>query len=54
MLVALPDNVVEIDRLVAALNAARDRFVGQGRTYQGGLEKFEPGEVEGLPVPEFV
>jgi hypothetical protein len=41
----------EIDRLVAALNASRDGFVGRGRTYQGGLEKFEPREMEALLVP---
>jgi adenine-specific DNA-methyltransferase len=34
--------------LCAHLNAARNTFRGQGRTYQGGLEKFEPNEMEAL------
>jgi predicted RNA methylase len=38
-------------RLVAALNAIRDTFRGSGRTYHGGLEKFEPREMESLLVP---
>ncbi len=37
--------------MVRALNAARDSFSGSGRTYHGGLEKFEPREMESLPVP---
>jgi len=37
--------------LVTALNQARASFRGSGRTYYGGLEKFEPGEMEALPVP---
>lgn len=40
----------ELQALVAYLNGARDGFRGQGRTYQGGLEKFEPREMEALPV----
>lgn len=39
-----------VESLVADLNASRDRFRGHGRTYQGGLEKFEPREMEGLLV----
>lgn len=38
-------------RLVQALNDAASRFYGNGRTYQGGLVKFEPREVEQLLVP---
>jgi adenine-specific DNA-methyltransferase len=37
--------------LVRFLNSNRDTFRGLGRVYQGGLEKFEPGEMEAIPVP---
>ena len=37
--------------VVAALNDARESFKGRGRTYFGGLEKFEPREMENLPLP---
>lgn len=40
----------EVARLCAYLNAHRAAFQGRGRTYQGGLEKFEPSEMEGIPV----
>ncbi|MHB0869654.1 MAG: methyltransferase [Chloroflexota bacterium] len=39
-----------LERLVAELNDARHAFRGLGRTYQGGLEKFEPREMEALPI----
>jgi hypothetical protein len=37
--------------LVAALNSSRALFHGKGRMYHGDLEKFEPREMESLPVP---
>lgn len=37
--------------LVGYLNAHRAMLRGHGRTYQGGLEKFEPREMEALLVP---
>lgn len=40
-----------LGRLVAVLNERADGFRGGGRCYQGGLEKFEPGEMEDLRVP---
>jgi len=43
----LPGEV--LDRLAAHLS--RSVALGQGRTYAGGLTKFEPGEMERLPVP---
>ena len=42
----------QLAALVAHLNANREGFRGQGRTYHGGLEKFEPGEMESLIVPD--
>jgi adenine-specific DNA-methyltransferase len=43
----LPDGV--LDRLAEALRASAG--VGQGRTYAGGLTKFEPREMERVAVP---
>jgi hypothetical protein len=40
-----------IKALATALNDSRAGFAGAGRTYHGGLEKFEPREMEALPVP---
>lgn len=39
-----------LDAIVARLNRTRTQFVGRGRTYHGGLEKFEPREMERLPL----
>jgi len=41
----------ELHTLVTALNAGREAMAGSGRTYHGGLEKFEPREMESLPLP---
>ncbi len=40
-----------LERLIPELNRVRESFRGQGRTYQGGLEKFEPREMEALLIP---
>ncbi|MCL6537008.1 MAG: methyltransferase [Acidothermus sp.] len=37
--------------LVRYLNDHREELRGRGRTYQGGLEKFEPREMEAIEVP---
>jgi len=44
----------ELMALIHYLNAARSSFRGEGRTYQGGLEKFEPREMEALLVPSLL
>lgn len=43
-------NGLQLSRLCAYLHENRDAFRGRGRTYQGGLEKFEPSEMERLPL----
>ena len=47
--IALDDE--QLAGLVRYLNSHRNEFRGLGRTYQGGLEKFEPREMEALLVP---
>jgi SAM-dependent methyltransferase len=47
----LPLTRVQLEGLVAYLNENRAALRGAGRTYQGGLEKFEPREMEALLVP---
>ncbi|MEX2135776.1 MAG: methyltransferase [Chloroflexota bacterium] len=42
----------ELGALVLHLNGLRESFRGRGRTYHGGLEKFEPREMEALVVPD--
>lgn len=49
-----PRHPLTADQLVAlvnVLNDARSSFRGNGRTYHGGLEKFEPCEMEDLLIP---
>jgi predicted RNA methylase len=40
----------DLGKLVERLNELSTSFVGGGRTYHGGLEKFEPREMENLPI----
>jgi adenine-specific DNA-methyltransferase len=48
-----PMTASQLSTLVKALNRAAPTFVGNGRRYQGGLEKFEPREMEDLRFPPF-
>ena len=41
---------LDVAAVVYELNRQRERLVGSGRTYQGGLEKFEPSEMLNLEV----
>jgi hypothetical protein len=47
---------LDLDAIVEELNRQRSQLVGHGRTYQGGLEKFEPREIADLAVdlPEYL
>jgi hypothetical protein len=44
-------STVQMTGLVRYLNSIRESLRGQGRTYHGGLEKFEPREMEAIQVP---
>lgn len=46
-----PMTEAELAAVVAHLNDHRASFAGASRTYHGGLQKFEPGEMEALPMP---
>ena len=39
---------LDLEAIVWELNRQKDRLVGHGRTYHGGLEKFEPREMGSL------
>jgi adenine-specific DNA-methyltransferase len=43
-------NDAQLGKLCSYLITHRATFRGQGRTYQGGLEKFEPREMEALRI----
>lgn len=43
---------VALEQLVYTLNECSKLYTGYGRTYQGGLLKFEPKEIEQLPIPK--
>jgi adenine-specific DNA-methyltransferase len=45
----VPMDEAEMERLVASL--VREVTTADGRTYSGGLTKFEPREMERLPIP---
>ncbi len=47
----IPLDNEQLAGLVRYLNSHRKEFRGLGRVYQGGLEKFEPREMEALLVP---
>lgn len=42
---------LQLAGLVNSLNALGTQLNGAGRTYQGGLQKFEPREMEAILVP---
>jgi hypothetical protein len=41
---------LDLEAIVWELNRQKDRLVGHGRTYHGGLEKFEPREMGSLEI----
>jgi len=48
---SLPMSDDQLRALVEELNRSRRSYAGKGRTYAGGLEKFEPREMELLSIP---
>jgi adenine-specific DNA-methyltransferase len=45
-----PMNCDALRDAVERLNATGAQFAGRGRTYHGGLQKFEPGDLAALPL----
>jgi adenine-specific DNA methylase len=41
----------QLKEIVAALNEEGQNYLAWGRTYHGDLKKFEPGEMQRLPLP---
>ena len=46
-----PLQAADLTAIVGYLNRNRDALRGLGRVYHGGLEKFEPSEMEAIRIP---